>query len=113
MANDALRQVVGLDRTRDRQSLQLRNQAPVPADHAPNEAGVSEMIEPALLAIPLPRGVHEGQTQRLTDPIGGASCALEKVGLECDGDGLRKADTDEPAGCYRVSRTDETDGLAR
>src|SRR5262249_13009568 len=113
MGNHALRQVVGLDRARDRQSLQLWNQAPVPADYALNEARVGEMIEAAFLPIPLPRGVNEGQMLWLTDPIAAAGSALKEVGVEGNGNGLRKPDTDKTAGCYRVSGTDETYGLAR
>ena len=113
MGDDALRQVVGLDRARDGQSLQLRHQAPVSADDAPDKSAMGEMVEAALLAVALSRGVDEAQVARLADAVGAAGRAVEKARLERDGDRLRKADADEAAGRNRVPRADEACRLAR
>ena len=78
MGDDALRQVVGLDLARDRQRLQLGHQAPVPADDAPHQAAVGEMVEPALLAVALARGVDEAQAARLADAVGAAAALSRK-----------------------------------
>jgi hypothetical protein len=74
---------------------------------------MGEMVEPALLAVALSRGVDEAQVARLADAVGAAGRAVEKARLQRDGDRLRKADADEAAGRNRVSRTDEACRLAR
>ena len=50
MGDHPLRQVVGFDLVGDGEVLQLRHQAPVAADDLLHQAGVGEMIEPALAA---------------------------------------------------------------
>jgi hypothetical protein len=74
---------------------------------------MGEMVEPPLLAVPLPRRVDEAQITRLTDAVGFAIRAVEETRLERDGNRLWKANADETAGRNRVSRTNEAGSLAR
>src|SRR5205085_11666758 len=59
-----LRQVVGLDLAGDGERLELRHQAPVPADHALDQPAVPEVVEPARLAVALAGGIDERQPAR-------------------------------------------------
>jgi hypothetical protein len=52
--DDALRQVVRLDLAGDRELLELRDEPPVAADDALDEAAVAEVVEAARLAVALP-----------------------------------------------------------
>ena len=65
MRDDALREIVGLDLVGDREALQLGHQSPVPADHAPHQAFMAEVIEAALLAVALARGIDQREIARL------------------------------------------------
>ena len=49
----ALRQVVGLDLALEREAADLRDQAPVAADDALEQAVMAERVEPAVLAVAL------------------------------------------------------------
>ena len=95
VGDDALRQIVGLDRARDRHRLQLGHQAPVPADHALDHAAVGKVIEAALLAVALAGGIDEGEVAGLAHA---AFRALQEARLERDRDRLGKSDADEAAG---------------
>ncbi len=97
MRDDALRQVVRLDLVADRERLQPRHEAPVAADHAAHETVVREVIEAALLAVALARGVHERQVARAADAVGVFPGRGEEALLERDRDVLGEADADEAA----------------
>ena len=64
VADDALRQVVGLDLALEREATDLRHQPPVAADHAPHHALVAKGVEAALLAVALPGRVDQRQVAR-------------------------------------------------
>ncbi len=99
----ALRQVVRLDPVADGERLQLRHQAPVASDHALDEPVVPQMIEAALLAVPLPRRVHEREPARIADTVGRLPRRFEEALLQCDRNVLGEADADEAAGCNGVA----------
>ena len=65
MRDDALGQVVGLDLIGKCQLLQLRNQAPMSADHPPDQSLVGQMVEPAIPAISLAGGIDQRQIARI------------------------------------------------
>jgi hypothetical protein len=95
MREHTLRQVISLDAVGDRQCLQLRHQAPVPADHALDQSRMPEVVEPAILAVALPGRIHQRQ------PLGPANAVLVLLArldvalLKRNRDVLRKADADE------------------
>ncbi len=105
MGDDALRQVIGLDDVVDRQFLEFRHEAPVPADHPLDEAFVAQVIEAFLAPVPLPRRIDEGQAAR--------SAVDDEALLERNGDLLGDADGDESGGRHRVVVADELDRLGR
>ena len=74
---------------------------------------MGEMVEPAVLAVPLSRGVDETQPARLAATVAATGRAFEEACLERDGNRLRKADADKAAGGNRVSGADEPRRLAR
>src|SRR5262245_47928510 len=90
MRNNALRKVIGLYPVLDGEALQFWHQAPVPADHAPHQAFMSEVIEAALFPIALARCVNKGEVTRL---IGRGDILRQKLCFEGRRDFLRKADT--------------------
>ena len=64
MRDHALRQVPGLDLVVHRQLLDARHQAPVPADHALEQARMAQVVEAALLAVALACGVDQREIAR-------------------------------------------------
>ena len=85
----------------------------MPADDAPHEALVAEVVQPALLAVALAGGVDEGQVVRLADAVGTVPGALEEPLFQRDGDVLGKPDADEAARGDRVARADELHRVGR
>ena len=107
MRDHALRQVVGLDLVGDRQPLQRRHQAPVPADHAPHQSLMPEMVQAAQLAVTLAGRIHQRQVARLAAGRGMAIIARQVQLLERDCNRLGEADADEAAGGDRVAVADQ------
>ena len=107
MGDDALRQVVGLNDVVDRELLDFRHEAPVPADHPLEQALVAEMVEALLAPVPRPCRIDQGQAPRPSIGSG------EKTLLERDGDLLGEADGDEAAGRDRIAVADELHRLGR
>ena len=64
MRDHALRQVPGFDLVVYRQFLNAGHQAPVPADHALEQARVAQVVEASLLAVALPCGVDQREVAR-------------------------------------------------
>ena len=60
----ALRQVPGLDQVVHGELLHLGHQAPVAADHPLQQAGVAQVVEPAVLAVALAGGIDQRQVAR-------------------------------------------------
>ena len=83
----ALRQVVGLDLALEREAADLRDQAPMAADHALEQAVVAERVEAAVLAVPLPGGEQQREVARLA--------GFEEALFERDQKRIRHADADE------------------
>jgi hypothetical protein len=83
----ALRQVVGLDAVFQREQADLRDQAPMAADHALQEAIAAEPVQALLLAIALAGGKHQGQIARLP--------ALEEPRRQRSEQFVGRADADE------------------
>src|SRR5690349_987391 len=98
MRDHALRQVVSLDLARDRELLQFRRKAPVPADDAADQALMGKVVEAAMLAVALARGIDQRQVARLALRVGRIALAREIQLLQRDRDLLGKADADEAAG---------------
>jgi hypothetical protein len=65
LADDALRQVVGLDAVVECQLRDLRHAAPVARHHPAQQAFVAEVIEPQGLAVALAGGGEQGQVRGL------------------------------------------------
>src|SRR5262249_47630469 len=87
--------------------------APVPADHPLDQAFMREMVEAAILAVALARGIDQRQVSRLALRVGRLAFAGEIKLLERDRDLLGKADADEAAGCNRVAVADQHDSFGR
>ncbi|MET4823486.1 hypothetical protein ABH972_001075 [Bradyrhizobium ottawaense] len=113
VCDDALRQIIGLDLTRDRELLQFWRKPPMSADHAPDQAFMREMVEAAILAVALARRIDQRQIARLALRIGGIALVGEIELLQRDRDLLGKADADEAAGRDRVAVTDQHDRFGR
>ena len=113
MGDDALREIVGLDLVGDRETLQLRHQSPVPADHAPHQAFVAEVIEPAFLAVALACGIDQREIARLVDRRGVLLRLRQVERLQRHRDLFGETDADEAAGRDRVAVADEADRLLR
>ena len=95
----ALREIVCLDPVGNGETLQLRNQPPVPADHAPHQPFMAEMVEPTLLAIALARGIDEREIARLADLSAGLALPFDEMErLQRHRDLLGETDADEAAG---------------
>ena len=103
--NHALRQVVGLDAVVHRQFLQPRHQPPMATNGAANQAFMSQVVEPAVLAIALPCGIQQGQLARAPG-VAGQEQILQRAGHR-----LGKADADEAAGGHRIAAADQAHGL--
>jgi hypothetical protein len=101
--NDALRKIVALDPIGHREALQLRHQSPVSANHAPHQTFVAEMIEPALPAVSLARGVDQRQIARLVDRRDVLHFLRQVERLQRHRNSLREPDADEAAGRDRVA----------
>ena len=113
MRDHALRQVVGLDLVAYGERLQLGHEAPVSADHALHEARVTQVVEPALLAVALAGRVDERQVARTAHAVRIVLRRLDEAVLERDRDVLGEADADEARRGDRVAVPDQRDGLAR
>jgi hypothetical protein len=100
-----LRQTPGFDQVVHREFLHRRHQAPVPADHAAQQAGVAQVVEASRLPIALASGVDQGQVARL---LGGHIALFQR-----HGNGLGKADADKAAGGHRVAVMDQLHRLGR
>ena len=61
MRDDALRQIIGLDRIGQSKLLQFGNKPPMPANDAFEQTLMRQMIEPALAAIALTGGIDKGE----------------------------------------------------
>ena len=103
MRDDALRKVVGLDPVFDRETLQLGDQPPMSADHAPHQAVAPEVIEPTLLAVALSGRIDQRQIAR--------PAVRNVLLLERHRDPLGEADADEATGRDRVAVADEAHRL--
>ena len=95
----ALRQVVGLDPVLDREPADLRDQPPMPADHALEQPVMAEPVEPLLLAVALPGREQQGQVARLA--------GRDEAPLQPDQQIVRRADADEARGAERVAAADQ------
>src|SRR3954454_20182751 len=113
MRDDPLRQVVSLDLIGDRKTLEFRHQSPVPANDSSDEAGVPQMIESALLAIPLTGGIDQRQTARLLDARRVGVFRGKVKGFQCHRDFFGKPNADETAGRDRVAGAYQTNRLPR
>ena len=110
VGHDALGKIVSLDLVRDRETLQLRHQSPMSADHPPHQTIMAKMVEPALLAVALACRVDERQIARLVERR--RARVLRKIQrLQRHGDSFGKTDADEAARRDRVAVADETNGL--
>jgi len=74
VGDDALGQVVGLHLLGEDHGAELGRETPVAADDAPEEARVGEVVQAAVLAVPLPRREQQGEVPR---PRGGQEALLE------------------------------------
>ncbi len=108
MADHALGQVVGLDLVGDRQLLQAGHQAPVTADDPPYQTGVAQVVEAAVLAVPLTGRINQCQIPRLTFLRQGGGVACQIHLFDGDGDALRESDANETASGDSIPITDET-----
>ena len=88
--------------------MQFWHQAPVPADNAPYQTLMAEVIEAALFSIALTCGVNQSEIPWL---IGRRNFLRQKLRFERNGDFLSKANSDEPSGCDRVTVADQTHRL--
>ncbi len=104
MRDHPLRQVPGLDAPLDGELLQGGHQPPVAADHLRHQALVAQVVEPALLAVALAGGIHQGQVTGFS--------GLKEALLQGHGESLGEADADEAAGRQGVAVTDQVHGLA-
>src|SRR5262249_45793293 len=111
VGDHALRQVVGLDAIGDGEALQLRHQPPVAADHAAYQPLVAEMIESALLAVALARGIDQREIVRLADRLTTLLVGRQVALLERPRTPLGEADADEAAGRDGVAVADEANRL--
>ena len=113
MGDHALRQVVGLDAIGDRELLQARHQAPVPADDARDQAFVAPVIQAARLAIPLPGRIDERQITRLALQLRIGGLRLQEELLQRDGDTFREADAHEAARGNGIAAADKPHCILR
>jgi hypothetical protein len=79
----------------DGELLELRHEAPVAADNAPDETPMAQVVESTLLPIALTSSIDESEVTRLTGTVGVRLRAIEEPRLERDGNVLREADPDE------------------
>ncbi len=109
MRDDALRQVVRFDLVRYGELLELGHEAPVPADDAFDQSGLTEAVESAVFAVTLSRGVHQremaGFAGRLRMFLLGVY--VEVFDRNCEAFG--ETDADEAAGCDRIPVMNEAD----
>ena len=82
------------------------------ADHPPDQPVVSEVVEPALLAVALAGGIHQRQVARMADTVSVAFLTFHEALLQRDGDVLRKSDADEARGGNGVAVANQLDRLA-
>ncbi len=81
------------------------------ADDALDQPLMGKMIEAAVLAVALPRRIHQRQVARLALRVGRVDLGGEIKLFQRQRDLLRKADADKAAGGDRVAVADETDGF--
>ena len=93
--DDALGEVVAFDLAGQGQLTDARGQSPVTADHAAQQALVTQMIEAATFPVALPGTIDQGEAAR---PAG-----AEKARLQAGGQRLRVPDPDEPADRHGVA----------
>jgi hypothetical protein len=108
-----LRQVVGLDAIGHGQLLQFRHQPPVPADDATDQPIVTQVVEPAFLAVALPGRVHQRQVTRVTKPMRVFALSFKEQIFKGDGDVLGETDADETTGGHGVAVLNQTHRVAR
>jgi hypothetical protein len=100
-----LRPVVGLDLVALHQVAQARGRDPVPADHAPDQARMAEVVDAAPAAIALAGGIQQREITR------------RGLGLEAAFDGrghrLGMAGADKAGGGDRPAVLDQGGGLGR
>ena len=113
MRDDALRQVISLDAVGDRECLQLGHEPPVAADHALDQARMTEVVEPALLAVALSGRVDQRQTLRPANAIRVLFAGFDEALLQRDGDVLGEADADKAGRGKRVAIVDQLHRFAR
>ena len=107
VADHALRQVVTLDVIPEHELLQLRDKAPVSADHASDQPFVSEVVEPPFASIALPSRIHERESAGPALGLLALLLLLEKVLLERNRDPLGKSDADKSPRRHRVPIVNE------
>jgi hypothetical protein len=103
MRDHALRQVVGGDPVVHRERTHLRDQAPVAADDARQQALAAESVQAALAAIALAGGEEQGQAGRLL--LGVEALGQRRQQL------IGRADADEARGGERVAGPHQRGGL--
>src|SRR5208283_6087508 len=74
---------------------------------------MSEMVEPAILAVALAGRVDEREIARLAGAMRRLDLRRQVELLECQRDLFGKSDADEAAGCDRVAIANEPHGLGR
>ena len=81
----------------------------MPADHAPHQPFMAEMIEPALLAVALARGIDQREIARLVRCPDVLLVFREKKRLQRHRDLFGETDADEAAGRDGVAVADKAD----
>ena len=79
----------------------------IAADHAANEPLMAEVIEPALLAVALPRGVDQREIARLADGRYWLITFREIQCLYCQSDFFGESDADKTTCGNRVTVSNE------
>src|SRR3974377_891947 len=95
MREHALRQIIGFDLVRYRQPLQLGHEAPVSANYALDQAFVTEVIEPAFLAVALTSRIHEREITRISGSLLVLALSREVQPLQCNCNFFRKSNSNE------------------
>jgi hypothetical protein len=101
LADDSLRQVIGLDAVVECQLRHLRHAAPVARHHPAQQAFVAQVIEPQGLAVALAGG---GEQRQVLWAAGGEEAALQRRQQ-----GLGEAGLDEPGTGQRIAIPDQGD----
>src|SRR5471030_1668527 len=104
LGDDALRQVISLDKAVHRQALQPGYQTPVTADDPANQPHMRQMIQALGLAVALSSGIDKCQVSR---EIAGRILLLEVKRFECDRYFLGKTNADKPSRRDRIAGSDQ------